>query len=116
MASWASCSLPPEVLQLSGSAVSLCVRQTMLQDLRNSLVLPNNQWSDQSPASGSSINVCKLLNVDTSPSTQPLAITHCLTVDGELNWSLFVNNHPIASDSCITLRSISFGRFSFHSH
>lgn len=100
------CSLPPEVVQLSGSAISLGVRQTTLQDLRSSLVLPNNQWSDQSPASGSSIKVCKLLNVDTSPSTQPLVITHCLTVDDELNWSLFVYNHPVASDSCIALRSI----------
>ena len=68
-------------------------------------MLPNRYWSDQSPSLLSSIRVCKLLSV-ASTSTQPLVITHCVTVNSDLQWTLFVYNHQVTPSSCRALKSI----------
>ena len=76
-----------------------------LQDLHRCLKLPNRYWSDQSPQPLLSIKLCKLLSLD-STSKQPLVITHCVTVNSDLQWSLFVHNRQVTPSTCGALKSL----------
>ena len=39
-------------------------------------------------------------------STAPLRITHCVQINVDLTWSLYVHNHPLDTTKCSALKSI----------
>ena len=39
--------------------------------------------------------------------TQPLTVTHSLTINADLSWSLFVNQHQVDAGTCGTLKSFA---------
>ena len=84
------------------SAVPPSTCSSSLKELHNSLQLPNNSWSDQSTLPLIAIKLCKI-SCSESLSSQPLLITHSLTVYSTLHWSLFVHNHEVNSSSCTAL-------------
>ena len=90
-------------VQLPSSSVSQPTYT--LQDLHNSLKLPSRSWCDQSPQPLTCIKVCKLTS-HASSSRQPLVITHCLTVNSDMTFSLFVHNCEVKQNSCSALASI----------
>ena len=42
-----------------------------------------------------------------SRKAQPLTVTHSLTINADLSWTLFVNQHKIDADTCVALRSFA---------
>ena len=89
----------------SSSAHSLSSSASSLQDLHNLLVLPNNSWCDQTSFPLTAIKLCKI-SCQPTCSKQPLVVTHCLTVNDSLHWSLFVHDHEVKQGSCAALASI----------
>ena len=81
--------------------------QITLPDLHASINLPSSAWCDQSPRDEplTCIKLCKLAS-QSSSSQQPLVVTHCLTVNDTLHWSLFVHNHEIKHDQCTALAPV----------
>ena len=73
-----------------------------LRQLHSALVLPNRFWSDHSPDTLQKMLLCKV-----SCKTQPLMVTHSLTIHSNLSWLLFVNQHLIDSAVCGPLKSFS---------
>ena len=51
-------------------------------------------WSDHSPSSLSRILFCRISN-EASSSTVPLQMTHCLKIENDLSWSLFVKQNCV---------------------
>ena len=41
-----------------------------------------------------------------SRQTQPLTVTHSLTTNDDMTWSLFVNQHQVEADTCPALGSL----------
>ena len=89
----------------SSSAHSLSSSASSLQDLHNLLALPNNSWCDQTSFPLTAIKLCKI-SCQPTCSKQPLVVTHCLTVNDSLHWSLFVHDHEVKQGSCAALASI----------
>ena len=81
--------------------------QITLRDLYASIKLPSSAWCDQSPCDEplTCIKLCKLATQSSSPQ-QPLVVTHCLTVNSTLHWSLFVHNHEIKHNKCTALATV----------
>ena len=52
-----------------------------------------------------SICLCKVSALPTV-STQPIVITHCLTVSEDLTWELYVHNCQVQPHICQTLQSV----------
>lgn len=73
--------------------------------LKKSLSLPSNSWMDVSGESATSICLCKVSALPTV-STQPIVITHCLTVNDDLTWSLYVHNRQIQPQNCQALQTV----------
>ncbi len=77
-------------------------RDTSTQDISDnplrllhlSITLPSKAWCDQSSERLEKVILCKLSQASGS-STQPLKVTHNLTVNSDLTWKLFVLNHEI---------------------
>ena len=78
-----------------------CVSSPLCQ-LHSTLTLPNSFWSDQSPENLETIMLCRI-----SRKTQPLTVTHSLTINADLSWTLFVNQHKVDTDTCIALKSFA---------
>lgn len=76
-----------------------------IQSLHQSLTLPGDTWMDVSTQPLTSICLCKVSDIP-SGSKQPIVITHCLTVNGDLTWSLYVHNHHLNQQNCTALQSI----------
>ena len=57
-----------------------------------------------SPKTKTSIHFCKLY-AEQSSSKQPVKITHCLTVESDFTWSLFVFNVKVKKTLCPSLAS-----------
>jgi len=74
-----------------------------LNDLRLSSVLPDS-WSDHSPSPLVNVLLCRISSQSGS-SAVPLKITHCLKVESDLSWSLFVNQHQVDPSKCSALKS-----------
>lgn len=73
---------------------------TTVEELHQSLQLPNRSWCDQSTPG--QIRLCK---ISTTSVSVPPVITHCLTVDSSLKWSLFVHNRMVSKIKHSTLGS-----------
>ena len=84
-----------------------CERNTdsALVALQRSLSLPNSSWMDVSGQPLTSVCLCKVSTVPTV-STQPIVITHCLTVHEDLSWSLYVHNRQVQPQICPALQSV----------
>lgn len=80
----------------TGSYEGLCA-------LRSSIVLPSS-WSDHSSEDLENMLLCRISS-QPSGSAVPLKITHCLKVDRELSWSLYVNQHHVDPSKCGALTS-----------
>ena len=78
-----------------------CVYSPLCQ-LHSTLTQPNNFWSDQSPENLETIMLCRI-----SCKTQPLTVMHSLTINADLSWTLFVNQHKVDVDTCIALKSFA---------
>lgn len=76
-----------------------------LEDLHESIKLPNQSWSDQSPSPLTSIKLCKISS-EASSSNQSLIVTHCLSVSSNMQWSISVHNHEVNHSSCPALASV----------
>ncbi len=70
------------------------------------MTLTDKSWVDQSPDPVTCIQVCKVMTQEISHQRQPLFISHCLSVDEELQWSLFVHNQRINLDDFSVLSDI----------
>ena len=79
---------------------------TPLQRIRSFLVLPSRAWSDQSPddINTKELVVCKIQVLPGSSSSQSASMTHCLTVNSDLSWTLFVHNHKVCPITCNALK------------
>ena len=66
-----------------------------LHALQSSLVLPD-AWSDHSPNDLENILLCRISN-EAGSSMVPLQITHCLKIEKDMSWSLFVKQHVTLS-------------------
>ena len=62
--------------------------------MQKSLSLPNTSWTDVSRQPLTSICLCKVSALPTV-STQPIVITHCLTISEDLTWELYVRNRRV---------------------
>lgn len=67
--------------------------------LQLSLTLPNCSWSNQSNVESDELLICKI-----SRYTQPLKVTHSLTVDRNFNWVLFINDNRVDPSNCAALQ------------
>ena len=77
-----------------------------LVTLQRSLSLPNSSWTDVSRQPLTSTCLCKVSALPTV-STQPIVITHCLTVNEDLKWALYVHNRQVQPQICQALQSVS---------
>lgn len=78
---------------------------SVLLGLQRSLSLPNSSWMDVSRQPLTSICLCKVSALPTV-STQPIVITHCLTVSEDLTWELYVHNRQVQPHICPALQSV----------
>ena len=93
-------SLPlPDTAQVSNPEEYV---SSPLRQLHSMPSRPSSFWSDQSPESLETIMLCRI-----SRKAQPLIVTHSLTINVDLSWTLFVNQHKIDADTCVALRSFA---------
>lgn len=78
--------------------------ESLLKQLHSSLKVPSRAWSDQSPDGLEKIILCKI-SQESGSSSQPLTVTHSLTVNSDLTWALFVNGHEVTPNICTALSS-----------
>ena len=69
------------------------VAEGALHALRSSVLLPDG-WSDHSPSNLKHILLCRISN-QASSSMVPLQMTHCLKIEKERSWSLFVRQNRV---------------------
>ena len=74
--------------------------EVALQSLKSSLELPDGTWSDHSPPNVEKLVVCKI-------SSQPVLITHCVMVNTDLTWSVFIGQCHIDVSKCTALKCFS---------
>ena len=67
--------------------------EVTLQSLKSSLELPDGTWSDHSPSNLEKLVVCKISQVP--GSSQPVSITHCVMVNADLTWSVFIEQRYV---------------------
>ena len=75
-----------------------------LEAIQKGMSLPCH-WVRQFVTPFNKLHVCKL-NCTPSSSKQPLAVTHCLTIQSDLTWSLFVHNQPVTPENCPLVANI----------
>ena len=101
-------ALPAEVAT-STTEHSFTSRNTIqcpaIEVLHQSIALPGSSWMDVSAPPIQSITLCKVSNV-ASASTQPVIITHCLKIENDLTWALFVHNHKMVKEKCSALEAV----------
>ena len=78
------------------------VSPTPLACLHSNLVLPSRFWSDHSPSDLHEIPLCKI-----SCHTQLMNVTHNLTINSDLSWLLFINQHMVDSNMSTALKPFS---------
>ncbi|SMN01866.1 hypothetical protein SPONN_135 [uncultured Candidatus Thioglobus sp.] len=76
-----------------------------LKHFHESLEVPLT-WCDRSPEALTSIQLCKISSAPSS-TQQPLVLTHCLTINDDFTWSLYVHNHHVDHRTCSALSGIS---------
>ena len=74
-----------------------------LLELQSQISLPSN-WSSQISKDKNRLLFCRI-SQQAGPSTAPLKITHCLQINDDLSWSLFVHNHSLDRSKCSALQS-----------
>ena len=80
--------------------------QTQLVSVQSSIVLPTD-WSMSTDSNGC-LNICKIAQVpSSSTSNQPLSLSHCLTINRDLTWKLYVCGKRVDVSTCKALQSVS---------
>ena len=64
-----------------------------------------NTWNCQTPEDMNCLLYCKI-SQQPGPSTAPLRITHCLRIQPDLSWSIFVHDRPVNISKCAALVGI----------
>ena len=80
--------------------------ESSLQQISSALAFPCKEWSNQSPADLSRLQICKIPQSSGS-SSEPLRITFNITVNADLSWSLFVHDHKVTTATCSSLETFS---------
>lgn len=76
-----------------------------LQDFRDSLELPNSQWTCQ--FTQDALQLCKLQQPSSSSSAQSAPVViHSLTINSDLTWLAFVHGHKVDSKRLPPLSTI----------
>ena len=78
--------------------------ESSLQQISSALAFPCKEWSNQSPADLSRLQICKIPQSSGS-SSEPLRITFNITVNADLSWSLFVHDHKVTTATCSSLET-----------
>ena len=104
----------PALLADLGTATTACsatsrdsdnqVECPAIEVFHQSITLPSPSWMDVSASPVQSITLCKVSNVPTV-STQPVIISHCLKIESDLTWTLFVHNHKLVKEKCSSLEA-----------
>ena len=81
------------------------IDEVTLQSLKSSLELPDSSWSDHSPANLEKLVVCKISQVPSS--SQLVSMTHCVTVNADLTWSVFIVQRHVDVSKCRALECFS---------
>ena len=90
--------------QSDSSELHLTVAENdALKLLQSSVVLPDG-WSDQSPSNLENLLLCRISN-EACSSSVPLQMTHCVKVNRDMSWSLFVKQHHVDTTKSIALTS-----------
>ena len=87
---------------ISQASDSRSMDEVTLQSLKSSLELPDGTRSDHSPPN---LIVCKISQVP--GSSQPVSITHCVVVNTDLTWSVFIEQRHIDVSKCTALNCFS---------
>ena len=77
-----------------------------LRLLQSSVVLPDG-WSDHSPNDLKNLLLCRISSQACSSSV-PLQMTHCVKVERDMSWSLFVYQHHVDITKSSALTSFPF--------
>ena len=95
------CSLS---VQIESKKTSVEEPLLTLADLKADTVLPPTGWIYQSPDSEDYVQLIKF-QVQSSSSSLPM-IRHCLTVEKDFTWKLFVHGHGVTAAKCSLLAKI----------
>ena len=97
--------------RLAASTEAICQPQdsnrgfsTSLEHLAESIKLPNKEWSNQSPAERGKLCFCKISQASCT-SSNPLCVTHTVTVESDFSWSVFVHDRRVDPAWCGILKS-----------
>ena len=66
------------------------------------LTLPSSNWSDQTQDLDEKIVLCRMTH-----TSEQLKITHSLSINADLSWSLFVNQRRVEASTCGALRTFA---------
>ena len=114
-----SSSLPHDTntsTSASTSSVTQSENQVACPEIEAPITLPNASWKNISTRPLQCITLCKISSVPTvsmQPDMQPVIITHCLTIESNLTWTLYVHNQTCVALECIpeTLNSGSLNDY-----
>lgn len=72
--------------------------------IQQHLVLPLN-WLMKTESCA--VNLCKISQVpSTSALNPPLALSHCLTINKDFTWGLFIHGKKVDANTCTALKSV----------
>ncbi|SMN01853.1 hypothetical protein SPONN_126 [uncultured Candidatus Thioglobus sp.] len=74
--------------------------------LHQSLASCSNGWVDITTEPVNVIHMCKFSDVSTPSTQRPPVITHSLSVNANLTWTLHIHGHPVSPQSCTVLQSV----------
>ena len=66
------------------------------------LSLPSRYWSDQTQDRDEKIMLCRMTRM-----SEQLKVTHSLSINADLSWSLFVNQRRVEATTCGALRTLA---------
>ena len=66
--------------------------------------LPSQLWHYQADEPHGVARVCKIIS--SKAASQPAVISHCLEINSNLTWSLFVHNRRVDNENCSALSSV----------
>ena len=91
-------SKPAEVVQVDHTP-------TTIENLRQAMVLPS-RWTNHTQDTSSTIQVCKISSTSSLSSSQPMLVTHSLTVNNDFTWTAFVHGNHVDSKTSQALATI----------
>ena len=84
------------------SLILLQSSESPLNQLHSILILPSSCWSDQTQDKDETIMLCRM-----SHTPKQLTVTHSLSINADLSWTLFVNQHQVEVTTCSALKAFA---------